>query len=230
MNAAPHHTPGTPADHAVTSEEPGCTCGGMAACLQCQDRDAATADHDPAGLSEGEREALAELAVLYGTFTIGRWAEVMASDDEPADDWQEQAAREAVDLFAPGAARMLARIVAERVRAVEVERDDLRARLGRVEALAAEMESYDYPLSAKYYAGRLRAALGDRGAEGADAGAEGAVEGAQDSPRVDVPGSGFCARYEPCGSCHRCSDSPTDDYTRGWQDGLEELRKRMEDA
>lgn len=49
--------------------------------------------------------ALAELALLYGRFIIGRWAEVMASDDEPADDWQEQAAREAVALFAPAAER-----------------------------------------------------------------------------------------------------------------------------
>lgn len=27
-------------DAAVTSVEPGCTCGGVAACPQCQDRDA----------------------------------------------------------------------------------------------------------------------------------------------------------------------------------------------
>jgi hypothetical protein len=53
-----------------------------------------------------EREALAEMALLYGTFIMGRFAEVMSSDQEPADDWQEQAAREAVDLFAPGARQM----------------------------------------------------------------------------------------------------------------------------
>lgn len=31
-------------DPGVTSVEPGCTCGGMAACIQCQDRDACAHD------------------------------------------------------------------------------------------------------------------------------------------------------------------------------------------
>lgn len=95
------------------------------------------------------RETLADLAVLYGTFMIGRWAEVMASDDEPADDWQEQAAREAVDLFAPAAGDFLAQIVAEAKAAALREAADEVERVERVgltpsnEVPANEREWFD---------------------------------------------------------------------------------------
>lgn len=54
------------------------------------------------------REAAEELALLWGTFILGRWSEVMASDNEPADDWEEEAAAEAVALFLPALQAMLA--------------------------------------------------------------------------------------------------------------------------
>jgi len=74
----------------------------------------------PMSLSKGhltaeDREALADLALLYGTFIIGRWAELMVLDTEPPDDWEEQAAREAVDLFAPAAADLIATHRAEAI-------------------------------------------------------------------------------------------------------------------
>jgi hypothetical protein len=58
-----------------------------------------------------------ELALLWGTFILGRWCEVMASDVEPPDDWQEQAAAEAVALFRPALDALLGR---ERAEALDV--------------------------------------------------------------------------------------------------------------
>ena len=45
----PWCSPLRPIPPAVTSVEPGCTCGGMAACPQCQGHDAATRPVSPEG-------------------------------------------------------------------------------------------------------------------------------------------------------------------------------------
>ena len=80
-----------------------------------------------------------ELALLWGTFIVGRWAEVMADDTEPADDWQEQAAAEAVALFRPAFDDMIAEVIDARLAPIRaladeatawVRADTLRAALG----------------------------------------------------------------------------------------------------
>lgn len=53
------YPPGTrPIPPGVTSVEPGCTCGGMAACPQCQERDATTARTGPMPSAEKDTPPL----------------------------------------------------------------------------------------------------------------------------------------------------------------------------
>lgn len=163
------------------------------------------------GLSEGEREAL-----------VDALAEAIHRDKHARNDteWIHPDTTECVGYrTARKDAEAAARIVDERTR-------DARERLARVEAVlagsnqgavwAVGAHSRSHTAALAYRAIRTALGGGHEAAEGAQAGAGDALAGSEGGGKVTTPETGV--------------EAVSDDYTRGWQDALAELRKRMEDA
>ena len=73
----------TAKDDRVTSVEPGCTCGGMAACPQCQERDAATAENDAApNVEYGDPNVARPNTILRTTVGSGVHGIAIAGTDD----------------------------------------------------------------------------------------------------------------------------------------------------
>lgn len=138
------------ADRAVTSVEPGCTCGGMAACPQCQGRDA-----------EAQADRLSE-APVSDALTDAEWRELVAAAVEMSRKAkQEQQRAEEAEFHVEQLRDALdsAERIGERAAELATERDAALARIARTERLIDSWERDAPDHSNPVFIGRLRECL-----------------------------------------------------------------------